>query len=411
MRLPRIRAIRLVGALYAGLVIGYLGLLLLIFLRGEVWRADFTNYYTGAVLVRDGYGSSLYDPGLQARYQQKILGGRHLADGLLPYNHPPHLAILLSPLAILPLEQAYAVWTALNVAVWMGFLWDVSRFARQWGRATRWLAVGMVAALPGVFLSLALGATTILSTVSIWGFYRALKARREVCAGLWLTLGSIRPQIILFPLLMLVGGRYWRALYTIILCGVLLTLLCGFILGWGVWPGFVEMIRQTAEAYRDRYMVAPVEMVNLKALLTLLLGEAHFRTINLITWIGFPLAALFVLGVWFFFPWQPEKPGWELSVSLTISLGLFFNPHAHQQDGLTIAVPGLLLYSYMRSVGLPASVFAMAAGVFPVLWLLDAFFWRPNPVPLFGTLALVIWAIHLLWQSTARGYPQGLSAL
>lgn len=395
----RIRPGRLIAALYAGLAIGYLELVLIFWLQGESWRADFTNYYTGAVLIKEGYGRSLYDPDLQARRQQEILSGRHLADGLLPYNHPPHLALLLTPLTFLPLEKAYAVWTFLNVTLWAWFLWDVGKFARRWGSTAQWLAIGIVAALPGVLLSLVLGATTILSTVALWGFYRALKARREGSALLWLALGSIRPQAILFPLLILVGGRRWRALGGITIIGILLTLLCSLILGWTVWSGFVEMIRQTAESFGYHYMVVPHSMVNLKAVLTLSLGEAHSQAINFMTLIGLIGAALFTVGIWFLSPWQPEKPDWELRVSLTMSLGLFFSPHAHHQDGLMIAIPGLLLYAYLRTTGLHERAFAVIAGIFPFLWLPDVIMGWSNPIPLLGILAISAWAIYLLFSN------------
>ncbi len=399
LRLDRVRTLRLVTAIYIGLAVGYLGLVLLLFFQGETWRADFTNYYTGAVLIKEGRGGSLYDPDLQARRQQEILGGRYLADGLLPYNHPPHLALFLTPLTLLPIEKAYTVWTILNATLWAGFLWDVGRFARQWGGTAQWLAVGVVAALPGALISLALGATTILSTVALWGFYRALKARREGLMVLWLALGSIRPQAILFPLLILVGGRRWWALSGIAIVGILLILLCSLILGWTVWPGFIEMIHQTAEARGYHYMVVPWSMVNLKAVLTLFLGEARSQMINFMTWLGLISAAVFTVRMWVFSPWKPEQPDWELRVSLTLCLGLLFSPHAHHQDGLMIAVPGLLLYAYLRAAGLPARAFAIIAGIFPFLWLPDVFLWWSNPVPLLGIFVISAWTIYLFFGS------------
>lgn len=42
--------------------------------QGLFITADFTNYYTGFKIVMNGDGSRLYDLGLQASYQQKILG-------------------------------------------------------------------------------------------------------------------------------------------------------------------------------------------------------------------------------------------------------------------------------------------------------------------------------------------------
>jgi hypothetical protein len=44
--------------------------------QGVFWRADFTNYYTGWSLVRDGLGHRHYDLELQTRYQEQIVPER-----------------------------------------------------------------------------------------------------------------------------------------------------------------------------------------------------------------------------------------------------------------------------------------------------------------------------------------------
>jgi hypothetical protein len=158
-RPPRIHA--LILAVHLGLALSYAGLVGMAFARGETWRADFTAHYTGALLVREGHGAALYDLDLQGRRQRALLSGRHLYDGLLPYHHPPYVALLLSPLAALPLPVAFGVWTALNALIWAGFLWDLGRWARPWGGTARALTVSAVAALPGVLFSFLLGALVV----------------------------------------------------------------------------------------------------------------------------------------------------------------------------------------------------------------------------------------------------------
>lgn len=386
-------------SLYGGLALGYIGLWLLAFVGQETWRADFTNYYTGALLIREGYGPALYDLPLQARRQQEILGGRYLADGLLPFNHPPHLALLLVPLSVLPLNQAYAIWTLFNISLWIWFLIDVKQFASRWGAATSWLVVGVIATIPAMFHALILGASVILSTVALWGFYRALKAGREGIAGLWLLLGSVHPQVVVFPALLLLGARRWRALGTVIAGGLVVVVFCGLLLHWSVWIGFIEMLRWTAVSF-DRGAIVPLGMVNWKGLLTLALGDRWMNRINCLTAIGLILAMGLALLMWRR-GWKPDTPYWDLRFGLTLLMGLFFSPHANAQDSVIIAVPAILLWAFLKRQGFSARMLEGIPSMFYPIWLLDIFFWRPNLIPMIGEIALGIWILWLLRQEQA----------
>jgi hypothetical protein len=61
---------------------------------------DFTIYYTGARLLRNGQAPALYDLATQYRMQ---LTFAHVAirKGPLPYNHPPFEALLFVPFTLL----------------------------------------------------------------------------------------------------------------------------------------------------------------------------------------------------------------------------------------------------------------------------------------------------------------------
>ena len=91
--------VRAVLILNTGLALSYIGLWAITARQGQFWRADFSAYYTGWAIVRDGLGNQLYDLDLQTRYQQTILEGRSFSDGLLPFTYPPHMALYFSPLA------------------------------------------------------------------------------------------------------------------------------------------------------------------------------------------------------------------------------------------------------------------------------------------------------------------------
>jgi hypothetical protein len=293
-RPPRIHA--LILAVHLGLALSYAGLVGMAFARGETWRADFTAHYTGALLIREGHGAALYDLDLQGRRQRALLSGRHLYDGLLPYLHPPYGALLLSPLAALPLPVAFGVWTALNALIWAGFLWDLGRWARPWGGTARALTVSAVAALPGVLFSFLLGAFTVWTMAALWGFYRALRAGREGTASLWLALSSIHPQAVLFPALLLFTIRGWWALSVFLGAMALLVGISAWALGPAIWADYLIVLGKAATAF-GRQGIDPEAMVNLKGTLTRLLGPGHGVWINALSALGLALGMIAIVAL------------------------------------------------------------------------------------------------------------------
>lgn len=399
---PRIS--RLVFAVHLGLALGYIGLVVMAFGRGETWRADFTAHYTGALMVWEGQGAALYDLEAQAQRQREILSGRYLYDGLLPYHHPPFVALALSPLAAISLQDAFAVWALLTLLLWAGFLGDLIRWARPWGVAACALMVSTVAALPGFLFSLLLGTFTIWTLVTLWAFYRVLREGREGWAGFFLTLASAHPQAILFPALGLIFARRWKAMATFVASGALLVGISAAMLGSAVWTEYLVVLGKAATAF-GRQGVDPEAMINLKGLLTRLLGPARSGWINGLSALGLALGIIAMAMLWRR-PRRREDGDFERRLSGTLAMGLFLTPHANPQDGLLIALPGLLLYSFLRASSGADSrareVFEGIAVIFPMLWLAERFALGSNESVTLGTIALIAAAF---WMGSGWDIP------
>ena len=125
-----------------GLGIGYLLLWGAAAYQGLFIRADFTNFYTAGAIVRDGLGKSLYDPALQAQYQQHILKGLSFQDGLLMYISPPHAVFPFALLSLLPLNLAYLVWMLVQVVLLAWLLKLLSNLVISWPKDERGLLLG-----------------------------------------------------------------------------------------------------------------------------------------------------------------------------------------------------------------------------------------------------------------------------
>jgi hypothetical protein len=388
------------GALLLNIALGvsYVALWGMLAWQGLFWRADFSAYYTGWSIARDGLGEQLYDFDLQARYQQQILSGRSFSQGLLPYLNPPHATFPLIPLALLPLPIAFAVWTICQVALLVWLVRLLLRISREWAARERWLMLATVAAFPPLLFTFQLGAFSLLMLLCVLQFYWSLKQGRDQSAGLWLLLGTVKPQIILLPGLLLLAARRWRALATIMVGGAALVVVSGALLGWRSWVGFLNALRTTS-TYFGIFGIVPTTMYNLKGTLTLMLGNQQGPLINQISLVALAAVAILTLLLWRS-PWHPEEPVFELRVGLTILLGLLFNPHLHRQDGVVFIAPAILFYIYLRQRGLSLRAFAVWALSCPLIVLVSEF-------TIDGSLGIrvlvVMMGVLAIWMGKALG--------
>lgn len=87
---------------------------------------DFLSFYTGAKLVLEGKGASLYDFELQTATEKALAPD---APEVPPFIRPPFYALLLAPLALLPLKAAFVTWVGLQIVGLLGFwVWAYRRF-------------------------------------------------------------------------------------------------------------------------------------------------------------------------------------------------------------------------------------------------------------------------------------------
>lgn len=355
----------------SSLGICYVGLWLMLAAQGQFWRADFSAYYAGWRIVRDGQSAHLYDLDTQARYQQEILDEGGFQGGVLPYLNPPYATIPFVPLAWLPRAAAFWVWSIGQVVllVWLARL--LLRLSRGWSNRERWLLLCGVAAFPPLLITFMLGTFSLLILICLLRYYLALKQNQEKRAALWLVLGTVKPQLMLMPGVVLVGARRWRALLTTLLAGVALVVLSGLLMGWQSWLGFARILTTVNNIYGDIGIV-PTVMYNIKGTLALLLGNEQGALINHISLVLFGAAVLVVVLAWRG-AWRPDNARFELYMAFALVLGLLFLPHLNPHDGLLLVVPSTLFYCYLRQRNLPRSSYAAFALSCPLFFLVTEF--------------------------------------
>ncbi|HSH81492.1 MAG TPA: glycosyltransferase family 87 protein [Herpetosiphonaceae bacterium] len=335
--------------------------------QGRLEGGDFTAFYTGWTIVRNGDGPRLYDWDLQARYQQQILHGRVFNGGLLPYVNPPHATLPFVPLASVSRTTALLLWMLLQVALLFWALRLLHSVAASWTATERHMLLTAVLAFRPLYLTFVLGTFSLLMLVCFLQFYLALKRTHDTRAALWLVAGTVKMQLMLLPGVLLLAGHRWRALGAALLAGGAAGLLSAAVLGWQTWIGYFQMLR-TVNGIFGRNGIWPEGMYNLKGTLTLLLGNENGPLINQLATLGLLVGALLALLIWHG-SWQPESPRFELKMALTLLLGLFFGPYVNQHDGLLLVMPALLFYDYLRRREIPRRLYAAFVLSCPFLFL------------------------------------------
>jgi Glycosyltransferase family 87 len=166
------------------------------------FRNDFRLIYGAARAAWTNGYSYLYDPAAQKAATESLGSGVYWQ----PYLNPPPLAWLATPFLSLPFEVALLAWSALLVlAAWIAW-----RLAAPGPRLTRLAHLALFVGLFPTAFGLMVGQPVALVTAVVAASWWLADRRREVPAGVVLSLIALKPQLaLLVPLCLLVAGR-WR---------------------------------------------------------------------------------------------------------------------------------------------------------------------------------------------------------
>src|SRR5260370_21089285 len=177
----------------------------------------FTFYVAAARIGVSRGWPSIYDLSIQQSELDAMGSGIKIAE-LARYISPPPVAWLALPLAPLPYEVGYWVWSVL-LLIALTWAWYLAAPGRgPWrlvhlAAAIAWLPViyGLQLGQPGTFVALGMA-----------GCYALLKARRPFWAGLALGALSLKPQLaFLVPAALLLSGRTRAFWGSVVALGVL----------------------------------------------------------------------------------------------------------------------------------------------------------------------------------------------
>lgn len=301
----------------------------------DVARSDFTSFYVGATLLRQGHGAAIYDQSLQAALHASLIAP--LSGGNLPFVNPPAAALAFAPVTLLPLAVAYRAWQGLQLAMLVASLLIAARYAPWPGRRSRDGAelATVLAALAGTG-TLALGLLGQWDGLSALGLAvaYALWQRDRRFSGGFVLAGCVllaKPHLAFGLGALLLAWRDRRVLAGAAAAVAVLGIVSLIAAGPGGIDGFITSVRDDAA----RWPLA--SMLGLTGLTGSWLGDSAAATVIAAAGSVAALAGC----VWIGRRLARDRGALEPCLALATALSLLASPHLLGQD-LVLLAPAMV---------------------------------------------------------------------
>ncbi|MHB8683761.1 MAG: glycosyltransferase 87 family protein [Dehalococcoidia bacterium] len=301
---------------------------------------DFGAFYSAASMVRDGQGARIYDLPALARAEASVYQRPADAAPALPYFNPPPFAAALVPLTFLPVGAAAAVFVAISVLLGLIALAILLRES-ELGYGGAWLALAVLLTYQAVQDTLFHGQLSFFLLFAFTVAYAAFAARRERLGGFALGLLLIKPNLLLLPLLVVVGKRRWSALQGFAVAAALWAGASALISGPQVLWRYPHFLLDAA-AWDDRNGISIVGMFGWNAFVRAWVGPGHQHLVEV--W-SLALAVPTALAVWWAWrgPWPHAAKAFAVPYSALVVGTMLVNPHLYRQDMVLMFIPAFLL--------------------------------------------------------------------
>lgn len=337
-RLPEVsgspRTARLIIAIAAALLIAYAVIWTQVS-SFDMGRSDFTAFYVGGTLLREGHTGDLYSPAVQQPLHSALIAPD--AEANLPFVNTPVAAALVLPATFLPLDAAYRVWSVLELAVLLIAVVLAVRSV-EWPAGTPriWQAAAGAAALAGMgtwtmFLQAQWTPVLALGLVIAYRSWRG----GHIASGaavLVVSAGIAKPHLALGLLAFLLGWRKRRVIIGALAGAAGLAIASIALVGPGGVAGFVSILASSTTRWELATMVSFIGVVG--SLFGNGLG-AHM--------IGLAASGLAcAIAVWLGTTVRRDPSRLDTALVGAAVLSLVASPHAYPDD-LVMLAPALVI--------------------------------------------------------------------
>src|SRR5262249_26290638 len=154
----------------------------------------FRAQYTAGYMLRSGNAQRLYDYATQFLMQNSVVSPR---SATMPFDHLAYEALFFAPLSFLRFKAAYLAFLGLNLAALLSSIVMIRRWTPTMNQLYPWLTPVMIVVYLPTAIALMQGQESALLLLGLVVCYAALTNGNEVTAGIVLSLGMFKFQIIL----------------------------------------------------------------------------------------------------------------------------------------------------------------------------------------------------------------------
>ena len=281
-------------------------------------RTDFLNLYTGASLALHGQFRQMYDYSVQSAVSRSFMPD---VTAVFPFVRPPFYALMLSPLALLPFDNAFVVWIAVQILL-LGACWFWAW--RSFGSDSLvWTSMFLPAAL-----GIASGQDCVVMLAIFCAGWQAYRRKLDTVSGLLFALALIKFHLfLLIPVALLLRRRWhmlagYSAAAAVLAAGSLV--LCG-----------MEGIRAYAALLTRKDLAtlapSPERMLGINALLANIGIDSLAVKVLLIIAVVFLIVRCALT----------NRDDWQWFWA-AVAGSLLISPHTYAYDAAVLMIPGLL---------------------------------------------------------------------
>jgi hypothetical protein len=258
-----LRPARLIIAIAAALLVAYAVIWTQVS-SFDVGRSDFTAFYVGGTLLREGHTGDLYSQAIQQPLHSALIAPDREAN--LPFVNTPVAAALVLPATLLPLDAAYRLWSLLELGVLiLAVVLAVRTVAWPDGTPQIWRVAAGAAALAGMgtWTMFVQAQWTPLLALGLVLAYRAWKHGHMAigAAVLVVSAGIAKPHLALGLLAFLLGWRERRVILGALAGGAGLALASLALVGPAGVIGFVSILASSTTRWELATMVSFIGVV------------------------------------------------------------------------------------------------------------------------------------------------------
>jgi hypothetical protein len=244
------------------------------------------------------------------------------------FFNPPTILLLFIPFGLLPFHLSKNIWLLLSVILLIiSTLWIWRIYKGPLSK--RWIAILCILTFTPAFFALFEGQVTFIILLGITGFLFFAEQRKWFTAGVFLSLLTIKYQLVLpfliTVILWIIYERRWKVIMGAVLVS-LISLLIVTIIKPSIIIDYLFFLTHLAPSPCDQPVLA--------ALFCVLGGER----IDWLSYIPTTVGIIWLVIIW----WRnKDKWSWRERISLFIIISILTAPYAWMHDELLFLIPVL----------------------------------------------------------------------